>query len=59
MTEDFAAKLYSAEVKTLEDLADLSRDELLEKVNIKALNHTLVDAIIMAARDKVYFNDNN
>lgn len=58
MTDDFAAKLFSADVKTLEDLADLSRDELIEKVNIKNLNHTLVDAIIMAARDKVYFNDN-
>ncbi len=55
MTEDFAAKLFSADIKTLEDLADLSRDELLEKVNIKGLNHDLVDAIIMAARDKVYF----
>jgi N utilization substance protein A len=55
MTEDLVDKLYKSEVKTLEDLADLSRDELLEKVNVKNLNHDLVDSIIMAARDKVYF----
>ncbi len=56
MTDDFATKLYEANITNIIDLADLSRDELLEKVNIKNLNHSLIDAIIMAARDKVYFN---
>ncbi|MCE2991500.1 MAG: transcription termination factor NusA [Candidatus Jidaibacter sp.] len=57
MTEELATKLHAAEINTIQDLADLSRDELLEKISAKNIDHKLIDSVIMAARDKVYFSD--
>ena len=58
MTKELATKLQSVEITTLESLADLSRDELYEMVDIKNMKQSIIDSIIMAARDKVYFQDN-
>ena len=56
MTKELAEKLHEAGISTLQLLADLSRDEVFEMVQIKNLKQSTVDSIIMAAREKIYFN---
>jgi N utilization substance protein A len=43
-------KLGEKNVKTLDDLADLASDELIEIVGKDALDETAANSIIMAAR---------
>ena len=55
MTEAIAAELYASDVKTLEDIADLANDELLEKMISTEVSIEVADRIIMSAREKVLF----
>jgi N utilization substance protein A len=55
MSDALAALLYTSGVRTLGDLADLSRDEFYEKVAHSGLKDDQVDEVIMAAREIVYF----
>ena len=50
LTGDMLIKLGEAEIKTLDDLADLASDELMEIVGDKALSEDQANVIIMAAR---------
>ena len=59
VTIDLAKKLENSGIKTIQDLADLSRDELKELVPDSNLNDDILNSIIMGARDKCYFNDSN
>jgi N utilization substance protein A len=59
MTEEIAAELYAGDVKTLEDIADLASDELIEKMVSAHVEKETADKIIMSARDKVYFSKEN
>lgn len=59
MTEEIAAQLYNAGIKSLSDIADLDREEFTEKTGNTEIDAKLIDDIIMAARDKVYFSNNS
>jgi len=56
MSEELVRKLYSAGVKNLQDLADLSRDEFVEMVPESELTAEQIDKVIMSARNATYFN---
>ncbi len=56
MTEELASRLYTGGVKTIEDFADLSRDEFLEKISDSNLEEKQIDTMIMAARNATLFN---
>lgn len=55
MTDALLIMLYEAKLFKLVDIADLARDEFVEKIPNSGLSDSDIDAIIMAARDKVYF----
>ncbi|KIE04936.1 Transcription termination/antitermination protein NusA [Candidatus Jidaibacter acanthamoeba] len=55
ITNDFAIKLYKSNIKELNDLADLSHDELVELCPKSGLSNKEIDNIIMAARKVAYF----
>ena len=50
LSSSMLVKLGEAEVRTLDDLADLASDELLETLGAGAMSQEDADAIIMAAR---------
>lgn len=56
MSKELASKLYTHGIRTLRDLADLSRDEFVEEIPNNGLNNDQVDQLIMKARDIAYFN---
>ncbi len=56
LTPGMLVKLGEANVKTLDDLADLAGDELIEIVGKQALSAATADEIIMTARAH-WFND--
>ena len=56
MTEELASKLYTSGVRTINDFADLSRDEFVEKVPESGLEEGQIDTMIMAARNATYFS---
>ena len=51
LTEAMLVTLGKAGIKTLDDLADLATDELLESIE---MDENAAQALIMAARQKVY-----
>ena len=55
ITEELAIELFQNDVKTLEDLADLARDEFLENAPSSKLSDSEIDKVIMDAREKTYF----
>jgi N utilization substance protein A len=55
MNLEIAIMMYLAEIKTLEDLADLAHDEFVEKLPTSGLTDEQVNDFIMAARNIVYF----
>jgi N utilization substance protein A len=57
MTEEIACKMYATGIRTLTQLADLSRDEFVEKVPDSGLEEAQIDTIIMAARNATMFNN--
>jgi N utilization substance protein A len=56
MNDELAAQLYNAGIKSLADIADLDREEFVEKAGDTGLTSDVIDSIIMAAREKVYFS---
>lgn len=50
MTEEIAVKLGEKDIKTLDDVADLSNGEILEIVGKEALSENMANEMIMAAR---------
>ncbi len=59
MNQEIALALVAGGVKSLQDLADLSSDEFMELLpeGLQAsLERSKIDAMIMAARNRVYFN---
>ncbi len=56
MSEEIASKLYSTGVRNINDFADLSRDEFVEKITDSGLEEEQIDKMIMAARNATYFN---
>lgn len=56
MNDALLIKLYEAKLFKLVDIADLARDEFIEKIPDSGLSENEIDAIIMAARNKVYFS---
>ncbi|HEX7389279.1 MAG TPA: helix-hairpin-helix domain-containing protein, partial [Acidiphilium sp.] len=59
LTAPMLVALGEAGVKTLDDLADLASDELIEIVGADALNEDAANAIIMAARAHWFEGDDN
>ncbi len=59
LTLDMLVKLGEANVRTLDDLADLAGDELLEIVGTEELNADDADALIMKAREHWFDADKN
>lgn len=54
ISKELANLLISKDIKTLEELADLSRDDFIELVPNNNLDITEIDAIIMEARKRVF-----
>ena len=50
VTDELMASFGEKEIKTLDDLADLSRDEFVDKIPASGLKNAEIDEIIMAAR---------
>ncbi len=57
LDQDMIIKLAENGVKTLDDLADLAADELLEILGAEALTQVEANRIIMAAREHWYAED--
>ena len=57
LDQDMIIKLAENGVKTLDDLADLAADELLEILGAEALTQVKANRIIMAAREHWYAED--
>lgn len=57
ITPEIAVNLYKASVRSLEDVADLARDEFEELIPNSDLTSKQIDEIIMAARENTYFKD--
>lgn len=56
---DWIMKLGESDVKTLDDLADLAADELLEILGTSAITTSEANDVIMRARAHWFENDNN
>lgn len=58
MNDDLLIKLAKANIKSLDDFADLSRDDFLDTITDSGLTNKEIDALIMSAREH-WFDDNN
>ena len=56
LDQDMIIKLAENNIKTLDDLADLASDELIEILGENALSQTEANRVIMAAREH-WFED--
>lgn len=57
LTSDMLVKLGEADIKTLDDLADLASDELVEIIGSDTLKEDAASAIIMKAREHWFEED--
>lgn len=57
MTAEIGVTLFKGNVRTLENIADLARDEFIEIMPNSGLTNEQIDEIIMSARNNTYFKD--